>query len=65
MLATFFFVCGSIGIWSVIVNTLPWNTYPDHWVGELAVDIVAVIFLMLAILFFLPQLEIIAVEGEK
>lgn len=65
VLVTFFFVCGSIGVWSVIVDGRTLNTYPGVWTGELAVDIVGVIFLMLAILILIPQLEVIAVEGEK
>jgi hypothetical protein len=65
VLLTFFFLCGSIGIWSVIVDGHTWNSYPRVWAGELSVDIVGIIFLMLAILFLIPQLEVIAVEGEK
>jgi hypothetical protein len=65
VLVTFFFVCGSIGVWSVIVDNRVFGSYPGHWVAELSVEVVGIIFLLLATLVLVPQLEVIAAEGEK
>lgn len=65
MLVTFFFVCGSIGIWSVIIDGRVWGTYPNLWVAELALEVIGIASLLLATLMLVPQLEVIAAEGER
>eukprot|EP01127_Copromyxa_protea_P023726 TRINITY_DN9014_c0_g1_i1.p1 TRINITY_DN9014_c0_g1~~TRINITY_DN9014_c0_g1_i1.p1 ORF type:complete len:154 (-),score=18.56 TRINITY_DN9014_c0_g1_i1:30-491(-) len=61
---TFFFVCGAIGVWAVIVNGRTWDAYPQIWSAELALDIAGIFFLMAAILALIPQMEVAVVEGK-